>query len=191
MSTIPFAGITGILWFTFFIYWVAAAMTAKKTARRNNRGVGITARIIIILGIFFAFRLRVFHGEQLYRVDFKAHPALGWTGLTLCMLGFATAIWARVYLGRNWGMPMSLKEEPELVTTGPYRYVRHPIYSGFLLAALGSIFSVGLVWIIPFCVFGVYFIYSSFREDRLMAEQFPQTYSAYKKRTKRLIPFVI
>jgi len=191
MTKYPFAALTGFLWLAFFIYWLAAAMTAKKTARRNGRGIAMAARIFIVVGIFFSFRLRTFQGVHFHLFDFRAHPALGWLGLIFCLPGFALAIWARIYLGRNWGMPMSLKEEPELVTTGPYHFVRHPIYAGFLLASFGSVFSVGLVWVVPLCLFGVYFIYSSFREDRLMAEQFPQTYPAYKQRTKRLIPFIL
>jgi hypothetical protein len=55
---------------------------------------------------------------------------LSWTGVALCVLGFGLAISARWHLGRNWGMPMSRKEQPELVTSGPYAYIRHPIYIG-------------------------------------------------------------
>jgi protein-S-isoprenylcysteine O-methyltransferase Ste14 len=190
MSPDIFTATNGYLWFAFLIYWIAAATRVKKTARRKGRWIGIVARLCIIAGIFFAFRLRVSHGVPLARIGFRAYPAIMLTGLLICALGFALATWARVYIGRNWGMPMSLKQDPELVTSGPYRYIRHPIYSGFLLAAFGSIFSVGVVWVIPFCIFGAYFIYSSYREERLMAEQFPQTYPAYKKRTKRLIPFI-
>jgi len=64
---------------------------------------------------------------------------MGGVGVALCALGIGLAIWARTYLGRNWGMPMSRKENPELVTSGPYAYVRHPIYTGLLIAMLGSV----------------------------------------------------
>ena len=106
------------------------------------------------------------------------------------MLGITLAIWARRHLGRNWGMPMSLKEEPELVTSGPYKYIRNPIYSGMLLALLGTGLVLGLPWLVAFVACSIYFIYSSKVEEKIMAEQFPQTYPEYKKRTKMLIPFV-
>ena len=63
------------------------------------------------------------------------------------VLGLALAVWARVYLGRNWGMPMSRRADPELVTTGPYRRVRHPIYSGLILAMAGTAIAVSLYWL--------------------------------------------
>ncbi len=87
-------------------------------------------------------------------------------------------------------MPMSVQENAELATTGPYAYIRNPIYSGMLLAMLGSMLVAGLSWLIPFIFFAIYFIYSAKAEEKLMLAQFPDTYPAYKKRTKMLIPFV-
>jgi protein-S-isoprenylcysteine O-methyltransferase Ste14 len=101
------------------------------------------------------------------------------------------AIWARRHLGRNWGMPMSFKENPELVTTGPYVYIRNPIYSGFLLAILGSALTSGALWLIFFVVFGAYFVYAAKNEEKIMLQEFPDTYPAYKRRTRLLIPFVL
>jgi protein-S-isoprenylcysteine O-methyltransferase Ste14 len=186
----PFAPATGFLWLAFFIYWIVAAFTAKKTVRSPRQRVRIVIRLIIAFGIFFFLRLRTPGGKPLKLINFEGHPGLEWLGLIVCIAGFALAIWARVYLGHNWGMPMSVKEKPELVTTGPYRFIRHPIYAGFLLASLGSVFTVGLIWIVPSCFFLAYFIYSSYQEDKLMASEFPQTYPVYKKRTKRLVPFI-
>ncbi len=116
-------------------------------------------------------------------------PALG--GAALCVLGMAFAIWARIYLGRNWGMPMSRKEDPYLVTGGPYAYVRHPIYGGLLIAMLGSSIGGMIVWSIPLLLCVVYFVYSARTEEKLMREQFPEQYPAYMKRTKMFVPFVI
>jgi protein-S-isoprenylcysteine O-methyltransferase Ste14 len=116
-------------------------------------------------------------------------PALASIGIALAALGIGFAIWARVYLGRNWGMPMSLKEDAELITSGPYAYVRHPIYGGLLVAMLGSAL-VSVWWIVAWVLFIVYFIWSAKTEEGIMAEQFPQAYSAYMKRTKMFIPFI-
>ncbi len=85
---------------------------------------------------------------------------------------------------------MSQKENPELVTAGPYRFVRHPIYTGMLLASFGSAFVAGTIWWIIFIVSGVYFIYSHTKEELLMTKEFPQAYPEYMKRTKALIPFI-
>jgi protein-S-isoprenylcysteine O-methyltransferase Ste14 len=108
----------------------------------------------------------------------------------LYVLGLGLAVWARVYIGRNWGTPMSRKQDPELVTSGPYRMVRHPIYSGIILASIGTAVAISLYWLIVAALFGAYFIYSALQEERFMAEQFPNTYPEYKRSTKMLIPFV-
>jgi protein-S-isoprenylcysteine O-methyltransferase Ste14 len=85
---------------------------------------------------------------------------------------------------------MTVKEEPELVTSGPYRVARHPIYSGILLALAGSALVAGTPWLIAFIFFFAYFAYSAKTEEQLMMQQFPDEYAPYKKRTKMLIPFV-
>jgi protein-S-isoprenylcysteine O-methyltransferase Ste14 len=81
-------------------------------------------------------------------------------------------------------MPMTLKAEPELVTSGPYRFVRHPIYSGILLATLGTALAISGLWLVVFAVMGVYFVYSARVEERLMASSFPAAYPYYRAHTR-------
>jgi protein-S-isoprenylcysteine O-methyltransferase Ste14 len=88
-------------------------------------------------------------------------------------------------------MPMSVKRDPELVTSGPYRFIRHPIYSGILLAVLGSVLANGLYWLIILIAIGVYFIFAAREEENLMNRQFPKTYPPYVAKTKMLIPFIL
>src|SRR6185312_8194183 len=97
------------------------------------------------------------------------------------------AVWARFHLGRNWGMPMSVQENAELVTSGPYAYVRNPIYSGILLAMLGSAIVTGPWWLVILVIAGTHFVYSAKQEEALLVEQFPGTFQAYRARTKMLI----
>ena len=75
-------------------------------------------------------------------------------GVALCALGVGLAIYARFYLGSNWGLPMSRKANPELITSGPYAFVRHPIYSGLLLAMIGSALAESVTWALEFLIFG-------------------------------------
>jgi len=86
---------------------------------------------------------------------------------------------------------MSVKESPELVVTGPYAYVRHPIYTGVILGMLGSALVAGWIWLIVALVAAAYFIWSATHEEKQMEQTFPDAYPAYKKRTKMLIPFVL
>jgi protein-S-isoprenylcysteine O-methyltransferase Ste14 len=112
-------------------------------------------------------------------------------GLAIFLLGLALAVWARVYLGSNWGMPMSKKVDPEIVTTGPYSVIRHPIYSGIILAMVGTTVAVSLYWLVAVVVLGAYFIYSAVMEERYMTELFPAAYADYKRSTKMLVPFIL
>jgi protein-S-isoprenylcysteine O-methyltransferase Ste14 len=171
-----------IVWALFWAYWLVSAFGAKRsTGFGRVRPPGV---IIIVVGFIV---LRVFKGSNLV-----VHSlALEIVGTVLLVSGLALAVWARVYLGRNWGMPMTQKQEPELVTSGPYQYVRHPIYSGILLATLGTALATNLVWLIVLVVIGAYFIYSAKVEEGLMTDQFPSVYPGYMARTKMLIPFVL
>ena len=85
---------------------------------------------------------------------------------------------------------MSVKNDPELVTVGPYRLARHPIYAGILAAGVGTALALGWVWLIVVVLAGAYFVYSAIVEERNLTEQFPETYPAYKRSTKMIVPFV-
>jgi protein-S-isoprenylcysteine O-methyltransferase Ste14 len=171
-----------IVWVLFWIYWLISAAGAKEGARtRRTRPPGL---LIIVLGFLL---LRIFRADSLA----VHNPILRAAGVILFLSGLGLAVWARIYLGRNWGMPMTQKDEPELVTSGPYRLVRHPIYSGILLGLLGTSLATDIYWLITVGVMGVYFVYSARVEERFMTTSFPTTYPGYRTRTKMLIPFLL
>jgi protein-S-isoprenylcysteine O-methyltransferase Ste14 len=173
-----------ILWVAFWIYWVAASVGVKTGHTRWGQFAGI--RVVLVLLVLLLVRGRVLKENSLV-----AHgPWFEGIGLAVFLLGLALAVWARLYIGRNWGMPMTRKEEPELVTTGPYKTIRHPIYTGIIIAMVGTALAVSLFWFIAVGVLGAYFIYSATREERYMTEQFPEAYPAYKGSTKMLVPFI-
>jgi len=177
--------VIGAGWAVFWIYWIAASVGVKAGRTRWTRFAGI--RVVIILAALLLLRLGVFKGHRAVTVD----PWLQGIGLALFVLGLALAVWARIYIGRNWGMPMSEKADPELVTTGPYSAIRHPIYSGIILAMIGTTLAVSLYWLIAVVLVGAYFLYSATMEERYMTEVFPDAYPRYKQSTKMLIPFVL
>jgi protein-S-isoprenylcysteine O-methyltransferase Ste14 len=170
-------------WAVFWIYWLVASIGVKAGQTRWTRFAGI--RVGVILVVLLLLRGRALKGQGAI-----GDPWLQGIGLAVFLLGLALAIWARVYLGRNWGMPMSRKADPELVTTGPYRYVRHPIYSGIILAMIGTTIAVSLYWLAAVVLLGAYFVYSAIMEERFMADRFPDSYPEYKRSTKMLIPFI-
>jgi len=175
--------VIGAGWVVFWIYWLAASVAVKAG---RNRWTGFAGtRVAVVLIVLLLLRLGVFRGHTA-----TSDPWLQGIGLALFLLGLALAVWARVYLGRNWGMPMSEKADAELVTTGPYSRVRHPIYSGIILAMIGTTVAISLYWLIAVAVIGPYFVYSARMEERYMAGLFPDAYPRYRQSTKMLIPFV-
>jgi protein-S-isoprenylcysteine O-methyltransferase Ste14 len=183
--------IVGIGWLVLIGYWIVSAFGVKKTARGRKWWVGSLARLAFFLvALFFLRHSHLAHGRPGHAPSVFASPAIRALGVMLCVAGIAFAIWARRYLGRNWGMPMSLREGHELITTGPYAYVRHPIYSGILLAQLGSFLAGREWWLALFVACAIYFIYSAVTEEKLMAHEFPTEFQNYKQRTKMLVPFV-
>jgi protein-S-isoprenylcysteine O-methyltransferase Ste14 len=175
--------IFAIGWAAFWLYWLIAAFSTKRSRVPWSRELRI--RGVILIAVIVLIRTGAFRHNGA-----NADPLRGGLGLALFVLGLSFAIWARLHIGRNWGVPMSQKDEPELVTSGPYHFVRHPIYTGILLAGVGT--AVALSWsgLLAVVLAGVYFIYSATVEERYLSEQFPDAYPAYKRRTKMLLPFI-
>jgi protein-S-isoprenylcysteine O-methyltransferase Ste14 len=171
-------------WVAFWVYWLAASFGVKAGQTRWTRFAGVRVGVILVILLFL--RVRALKGHAT-----SNNPWLQGIGLAVFLLGLALAVWARIYLGRNWGMPMSAKVDPELVTAGPYRSIRHPIYSGIILAMIGTTIAVSLYWLVAVAVLGAYFLYSAVMEERFMTGLFPDSYPGYKESTKMLIPFIL
>lgn len=170
-------------WAAFWIYWLVAAFSVKRSHVAWTRELRI--RAVVFVFAILLLRLGAFrHG------DLNPDPWRAGFGLILFALGLGFAIWARLHIGRNWGTPMSKKDDPELVTSGPYRLVRHPIYSGIMLAGAGTAVALSWMWIIAIALAGIYFVYSATVEERYLTEQFPDSYPVYRRSTKMLVPFI-
>jgi protein-S-isoprenylcysteine O-methyltransferase Ste14 len=171
-----------IAWVVFWVFWFVAAFTAKRgrggTRQIPLRGLAAVAVVLVLRG---------FRGDSV-GVD---SLVLGVIGVVVFASGITLAVWARVHIGRNWGMPTSQKADPELVTSGPYRFVRHPIYSGILIGVLGTALATNLLGLIIVVVVGAYFYYSATVEEKNLMATFPTAYPAYRATTKMLIPFVL
>ena len=174
--------VVGIVWVAFWIYWFASAFSVKTGTANRVWGRG---RFVLVIAAIVVIRIVRPHGWT------TNSPVVGAIGAALFVCGLAVAIWARVNIGRNWGMPMTTKEEPELVTSGPYRFVRHPIYSGLLLAFLGTALVTDVLGLVIVAAFGAAFYYSARVEERNLTAAFPDAYPAYREHTKMLVPFVL
>ena len=170
-------------WAAFGLYWLVAAFRMKRGRIAWSHELRI--RAVLVVAVVVLVRLGAFRGRGLHTDPWRAG-----LGLVLFATGLVFAIWARRHIGRNWGTPMTRKNEPELVTSGPYHLVRHPIYSGILLAGIGTAVALSWVWLTAVALAGVYFVYSATVEERYLTEEFPDDYPVYRRSTKMLVPFV-
>jgi protein-S-isoprenylcysteine O-methyltransferase Ste14 len=177
------------LWLAWLAYWLIAARGNKPTERRADRRAQLGYRVISLLAtlLLFAPRLWPLPLDARFLPRGLVLPILG-TGLLA--LGLAFSIWARRQLGRNWSASVEIKQDHVLIRRGPYRYVRHPIYSGALLALFGTMVAVG-EWrtLLGFALFVLSFAIKARLEESYLSTVFPD-YAAYRRETAALIPFL-
>jgi protein-S-isoprenylcysteine O-methyltransferase Ste14 len=177
-------------WLVFLAVWTITAFGAKPSVKDRHWRRQRWMRLAILIAFLLASRFTGVRQALVQHGFAFRDPSAGLIGVALALLGVGLAVWARFVLGRNWGQPMTQRENPELVTAGPYRVIRHPIYTGILTAMLGSAAGYGLFWLLPLLIVAPYFIYSARQEEKRMALLFPAQYPAYQARTKMLLPFL-
>jgi protein-S-isoprenylcysteine O-methyltransferase Ste14 len=136
-----------VSWAAFLLVWGVGALFVKRDVRGRGYATAwqrywvlrlAVAAFIVILAVRLGRRADSSEAVFFSPGIFMPPPAVDWVGAAFTAIGISFAIWARVNLGRNWSSRPAVKEHHEFVTTGPYAYVRHPIYTGIILAALGS-----------------------------------------------------
>jgi protein-S-isoprenylcysteine O-methyltransferase Ste14 len=182
------------LWLALVVYWVLATRAARQTVV----GPWIWWREIAMRLGFFALALLVLQIAALRNALPKAalyepntSVVMGVVGLVVSAAGIGLAMASRACLNRSWSPRAEHRQTTELITSGPYAVVRHPLYAGLLLAIAGSAIGQSVFWLLPMLVYGPLFILTARREERTLLEQFPDSYRAYMKRTKMLLPFVL
>ena len=177
-----------LAWTVFWLYWIASSLRTKASQRREPIGIFLlrVGLLVVALNLWIA-------GGPLLSARFvppSAGSALG--GLALVLAGLLFAVWARAHLGSNWSGTVTLKEGHELVRSGPYAMVRHPIYTGLLAALLGSAVMKGEVRsLIALALIAVALLVKLRLEERWMVERFGEDYRRYQREVKGLIPFVV
>jgi protein-S-isoprenylcysteine O-methyltransferase Ste14 len=180
----------GMLWIGFLVLWTAAALVQKRTVRRDSTSSRLLQLSLAALAFMLLASPRLSFG--LLAAPFvPGNSFFSFLGLSLTFLGFALAIWARIIIGGNWSAAVTVKKDHELVRNGPYALVRHPIYSGALLALLGTAIVVhGIRGLLACAVALLALRLKSRREEVFMTERFGAEYTEYMKNVKALIPLV-
>jgi protein-S-isoprenylcysteine O-methyltransferase len=178
------------LWTAVFIIWAIASAASKQTVGSRSEGSSRIAVWIVAFAWWMLFT-RGFGQEPFSVRVYSVTYVTQYVGLSLTVLGLALAVWARWRIGRNWSSLIEMKEGHELMQTGPYRIVRHPIYSGFMLATLGTAIMIGaLAGFIAVGLIVAAWGYKARMEEAVLLEQFGQDYQNYRAKVKGLIPFV-
>jgi protein-S-isoprenylcysteine O-methyltransferase Ste14 len=174
-------------WILLVLYWNISARSIKPAAERQSRTSRL-ARVPVWLG-YILFGVA---GAHPFGMVVIPHTAIAESlGVAICALGLFAAIWSRKTLGDDWSRDVEFKQEHKLVERGPYRFVRHPIYTSHLLMGLGTAIASGLlVAFAGLLLFIIGFWTKLKQEEGLLLRHFPDEYPAYKARVKALVPFV-
>jgi protein-S-isoprenylcysteine O-methyltransferase Ste14 len=178
----------GLCWLALVLVWVISALSVKRTKERQPLlGRSLYILLTAVVAVLLNGRIREGH---LTRVVLPHTLGAAIVADVLVFAGFAFAVWARIVLGGNWSARVSLKEDHELIQRGPYRLVRHPIYSGLLLMILGTAVLAGqvsgfLALLFCFCGFWI-----KLRQEEILLSKRLPGYSEYKAHTKALVPFL-
>lgn len=190
MTSAASSSIIVCCWLIFLFYWLVSALAAKATLEKKSLLSSLSYRIPAVLGGLLLWGRRQPH--PLNEVLLPRTELTQTAGVIVCIAGLLLAIWARRTLGGNWSSTVTFKQGHELVKTGPYRLVRHPIYSALLLMCLGSAIEIGrLRGVFALLLIGLCFWIKLQQEETLMLRHFPDQYPAYRKEVRALIPFVL
>jgi len=185
------ADIIPACWALFSVIWLLAAVSTKRSIYRESGARRLRYWTLLVL----AFLLLTKRRRLPYPFDVRLIPetqAVAWMAGILCIAGLAFCVWARATLGRNWSGTITLKEGHELIERGPYRLVRHPIYTGLLAMFLATAIVFGhLGGFVAVVLAFVSFWIKLTEEEKLMRQQFREQYRSYEQRVKRLVPFVL
>jgi protein-S-isoprenylcysteine O-methyltransferase Ste14 len=180
--------IADYLWGAFFLLLILGALRTKKTQQRENIASRLSYAVITALGLALMFWVNVGVGA----LDIRWLPqfdAAEIAGIAIIIVGLAFALWARLHLKSNWSGVVTVKQDHQLIRSGPYRWVRHPIYSGVILAMAGTAVENGRLR----SILGVLLVFIGFwiksrKEEHFMRQTFGQHYEVYCQSTGALIP---
>ncbi len=175
-------------WYAFLVYWIVSAVKLKQVKTEeapNDRLLHIG-----IMAVAFYLLFRTDFGITILDIRFVPYtPGIQYAGVGLTWLGIAFAIWARYSIGANWSGRVTLKIDHQLIQSGPYAFVRHPIYSGLLVANTGAALFIGK-WrcVAALVIFLAEMSRKALKEEKLMRSAFGDQYTEYRHRSGFLVP---
>ena len=180
-----------IAWIIFCVVWFVMAFGVKRSVKRQSSAGRLLYIAVSVVAYMLLFTERLGWGPLRSRFVSWRHE---WVvlGVAMTYAGVALAVWARTILAGNWSATVTVKQDHTLVRQGPYSTVRHPIYSGLLLAGLGTALVIGEVRCLVAVAIALVGFYTKSRlEERFMIGRFGEEYEEYRQHTWALVPFLL
>jgi protein-S-isoprenylcysteine O-methyltransferase Ste14 len=181
-----------VSWSVLGVYWLVGSRGGKAADRREAAAARLLKYWLPLIAAVALVGPGRWYGNSWLHERFRPRAAaVDWLGAAMLFAGALLAGWSRRMLGRNWSLAVTLKRDHELIQRGPYRAVRHPIYTGLILAFAGTALAIG-EWraLLAVVILGVSFWFKLRMEERWLGEQFGEVYARYRARTKALVPGV-
>ena len=177
-------------WWSFAAYWLISALWARKTKVTES----LLPRILHFLIGTVAILILAFHDRFPASVDWQLWPRnefTFWLGATITLAGLGFAVWARIHLGRFWSGAITLKEGHRLIRSGPYQFVRNPIYTGVITGVAGTAIAIGKIsGLVSVAIIFAVYSWKIRREEKLLAGEFGEEYATYCREVPALVPFL-
>src|SRR3954467_10635092 len=176
------------LWLVWLAGWWLGAVKSARTVARASPGSQLTYSIFTWIGAALLF-FNAVRGGIFSAPLYPSLPSVAWTGVALVVIGLSYAVWARLHLGKMWSARVTLKTEHRIIKTGPYTITRHPIYTGMLLALVGTVLVRDTVaGLIGFVLIATGFVLKLRHEERMLTDHFGDDYRTYRQEVPALIP---
>lgn len=180
--------VCGYIWLAFYTVWLLAALRTKRAVERVDWGKRLSYTIPVALGYYCMFSSHP-GSVWMQRRVLPHNQELAIAAIVITVAGMAFAVWARWYLGSNWSSVPTIKEQHQLIRSGPYRLVRHPIYTGILLAMMGTFLAKGTIrGVLSVVLLWIGWQVKSRMEEQFMVRTFGAEYEDYRRTTGALFP---
>ena len=181
-------GAAGMLWILFAVSWLAMSFGRKPARRRENLLERLFHRLYLAAAFILLYASDPRFGSLRHRF-LPREPWLEYLGVAVTAAGIAFAIWARRHIGKQWSAEVEIREDHELIATGPYASIRHPIYTGILLAMLGTAI-IGGEWrgLVAVALATLGFWIKARKEERFLEQEFGAAYAEHRERTGFFLP---
>ena len=181
-------GLAGALWAVLALYWLVSAFGRKPAQRRENPLARLVHTLFMALAFYLLYTTKP-GSEWLHARFFPDTPLVAWLGLLVTGAGIGFAVWARAHLGKQWSGEVTIRQDHELIASGPYAWIRHPIYSGLLTAMLGTAFIIGEIrGLVAVVIATMGFWWKARKEEGFLREQFGEGYEEHRRRTGFFLP---